>query len=255
MNTQTTTQAARKFMRHRVIAAFAPLSLITVSTAGLIPAPVSAGLPVFDPLNYAQNLLQAARALQQINQQIQQLQNEAQMITRMDLNLKPLNLNVLPELNTTLTKINTLMAQAQKINFSVNGLDAQFKALFPGQATVPTTTAQAVTNAQTRMTAAMDGFKQAMTVQAQVVENVQSDAQTLAKLIDQSQNASGSLQAAQATNQILALVAKQQFQLQSLMAAQYHSQNLDAARQAQATSDAQAATKAFLGTGHAYTPQ
>lgn len=35
---------------------------------------------VFDPSNYAQNVLQAARALQQINQQITSLQNEAQML-------------------------------------------------------------------------------------------------------------------------------------------------------------------------------
>jgi len=35
---------------------------------------------VFDPSNYAENVLQAARALEQINNQIQSLQNEAQML-------------------------------------------------------------------------------------------------------------------------------------------------------------------------------
>jgi len=38
-----------------------------------------AQLVVFDPNNYAQNVLTAARALQQINNQIASLQNQAQM--------------------------------------------------------------------------------------------------------------------------------------------------------------------------------
>lgn len=35
---------------------------------------------VFDPSNYAENIVQAARALEQINNQIASLQNEAQML-------------------------------------------------------------------------------------------------------------------------------------------------------------------------------
>ncbi|MEJ1968438.1 MAG: hypothetical protein WDN03_07370 [Rhizomicrobium sp.] len=46
-------------------------------------APVQAQWVVFDPQNYAQDLIQAARALQQINNQIQSLQNEAMMLQNM----------------------------------------------------------------------------------------------------------------------------------------------------------------------------
>ncbi len=38
------------------------------------------GRVVFDPTNYGQNLLTAARTLQTVNNQIKQLQNEADMI-------------------------------------------------------------------------------------------------------------------------------------------------------------------------------
>lgn len=59
----------------------------------------------------------------------------------------------------------------------------------------------------------MGAFRQTMSVQAQVVENVRSDAQALADIVSRSQGAEGSLQAQQATNQLLALTAKQQLQL------------------------------------------
>src|SRR3546814_13954618 len=84
----------------------------------------------------------------------------------------------------------------------------------------------------------MAGFRQTMGVQAQVVENVAADAPTLTALAAKSQGAQGSLQAQHATNQLPALVAKQQFQIQHLMAAQYRAQSVDAARQAQKTLDA-----------------
>src|SRR3546814_1887377 len=90
-----------------------------------------------------------------------------------------------------------------------------------------------------------------MTVQAQVAENVASDAQTLSALVAKSQGAEGSLQAQQATNQLLALSAKQQFQIQNMIAAQYRAETIERARQAQAQIDAQAATKKFLGSGTA----
>ena len=54
-------------------------------------APATAQWAVFDAANYAQNVLEAARALQQINNQIQSLQNEANMLMNMGKNLKSLN--------------------------------------------------------------------------------------------------------------------------------------------------------------------
>lgn len=54
---------------------------------------------------------------------------------------------------------------------------------------------------------------------------------------------------------MLALTAKQQFQIQNLMAAQYRAEATEAARRAQAEAEGRAATTKFLGTGSAYTPQ
>lgn len=242
-------------MKRKIIASLLSLAATSMTIASVaVPLPSYAALPVFDPTNYAQNLLQAARALQQINQQIQQLQNEAQMLARMDKNLKALDFNAVPELSAALKKIDALMGQAQAISFSVNGLDAKFKALFPTSMEGVIKSDKVLADAKARIDAAMAGFKHAMGVQAQVVENVESDARVLADIIGQSQGASGGLAAAQATNQLLALTAKQQFQIQTLMAAQYRSESIEAARRTQAETEARAATKRFLGTGKAYTP-
>ena len=101
----------------------------------------------------------------------------------------------------------------------------------------------------------MAAYKQTMTVQSQVVENIAADETNLAAIVARSQSAEGALQAAQATNQLLALVAKQQFQIQNLMAAQYRADTIERASRTQAQSDAQGATAKFLGSGNAYNPR
>lgn len=73
--------------------------------------------------------------------------------------------------------------------------------------------------------------------------------------MSRSQGATGALQIGQATVQLLALIAKQQFQLQHLLSAQMRAEAIDAATRTQAQSDAQGATSKFLGSGSAYTPQ
>jgi P-type conjugative transfer protein TrbJ len=52
-------------------------------------SPSLAQVIVFDPNNYAQSVLRAARALQQINNQITSLQNQAQMLINQAKNLDP----------------------------------------------------------------------------------------------------------------------------------------------------------------------
>src|SRR3546814_18604771 len=87
-----------------------------------------------------------------------------------------------------------------------------------------------------------------MTVQAQGVENIAADQAALNGIVQRSQGAEGALQAQQATNQLLALVAKQPFQIQTLMAAQYRADALNQARRVHAQTDAQDAPTKFLAS-------
>jgi len=239
-----------RFTRYAIAACLAGGSLGALGMA-LWTTPAAAQFTVFDPTNYSQNLLTAARSLQQINNQIQSLQNQATMIMNQAKNLSRIDFPELQQLRQTLQQIDQLMGRAQAINFNTNSIEAEYQRLFPRTAT----SSSIVAGAQAQLEASVAAFRQTMGVQALVASNVQTDAATLATLAGKSQGAEGSLQAQQATNQLLALVAKQQLQIQNLMAAQARVDSLEAARRAQAEADGRAATTRFLGTGRAYTPQ
>lgn len=226
------------------------MCIITAST----PAHGQFGGVVFDPSNYSQNILTAARTLTQINNQIQSLQNEATMLINQAKNLSKIDFPQLDQLRQKLQQIDQLMGQAQGVDFRVDQLDARIRQLFPRDLDQAMRIDTRVRDARARLDASMDGFRQTMTVQAQVVENVRDDAEALNTIVARSQGAEGSLQAQQATNQLLALTAKQQFQLQQIMAAQFRTEALEQSRRAQAEIEGRAATKKFLGTGRAYTP-
>jgi P-type conjugative transfer protein TrbJ len=235
--------------------AFLAASCAAIAVPIVVPVTPAAAIPVFDPTNYAQNLLQAARALEQINNQVRSLQNEATMIRTMEKNLQRIDFPEVGRMTSTLQKIDQLMGQARGIDFNVDQLDAKLQAMFPGSGAGALDRNALVAAAKARLEAAQDGFRRSMAVQAQVVDNVKQDVALLADLAARSQNAEGSLQAVQATNQLLALTAKQQLQLQSLMAAEFREASLERARRAQAESDGQAATRRFLGSGKAYSPR
>jgi len=226
-----------------------------LSTAVLTP-PAYAQWAVFDAQNYAQNLLEAARALQQINNQIQSLQNEAVMLQNMGTNLNPLkDISQLSGMVTSLTQISNLMNQAQGISFNVNATLAAWSKAYPTSYPAGTTATTLQANAQQRWQDSMSAFQDTLKVQAQVAQNVQADTATLTALTNASQNATGNLAVTQATNQLLALSTKQQLQIQSLMAAQYRATALEQARTAQSEQEGQTQFQTFLGGNNAYAPQ
>ena len=241
--------------RYALSAALGFVLMAGATVSLVVPTrPAAAQFTVFDPTNYSQNVLTAARTLQTVNNQIRQLQNQAQSLINQAKNLSRISFPELQALEGDLQQINQLMGQAQGIQFHVSGLTQKFARFFPGGGRA-LSSADAVNAANARIATAVAAFQHTMTVQAQVAEDVQADAATLNSLVAKSQGAEGALQAAQATNQLLALSAKQQFQIQNLMAAQYRAQAIEQASRAQAQADARAATSKFLGSGSAYTPQ
>lgn len=239
----------------RLVAAVSA-SALAVGAAGFLPlSPAIAAMPVFDSTNYAQNLLQAARALDQINNQIKSLQNQATMIENMGRNLKQVDFPQLAKMRSSLSRIEQLMGEAKGIQFDVDQLEQQFASLFPGASGAELRADQRVKGAEARFANSMASFRHSMKVQSEVVASVREDADLLRQLSETSQGAVGSLQAQQAASQLLALSAKQQFQIQNLLAAEFRSEALERARRAQEQEEAKAATRRFLGRGSAYTPE
>lgn len=221
----------------------------------VLPASPAAAIPVFDATNYAQNLLQAARALEQINHQIQSLQNEAAMIQNMARNLERIDFPQMQRITGALQRVERLMGEAQGVDFRVDQLEQRLRTLFPGVVGEALRRDARVAGARARLEGAMQSFRHSLQVQARVVENVREDATLLSELAARSQGAVGALQAQQATNQLLALSTKQAMQLQSLMASEFRAADYERARRAQAEAEGRAATRRFLGQRRAYSPR
>jgi P-type conjugative transfer protein TrbJ len=86
---------------------------------------------VYDPSNYAQNVLQAARALQQINNQITSLQNQTQMLLNQVKNLTSLPYSALQAIDQSIVRTQQLLNQAQRIAFDINQIDQAFGRSYP----------------------------------------------------------------------------------------------------------------------------
>ena len=229
---------------------------LAASAAALIlTAPLQASaFVVFDPSNYAQNVMTAARSLQQITNQITMLQNQAQMLLNGAKNLTSLNFSALAQLKANLARTQALIAQAQGLAFDVATLDQKFKQLYPNGYGAGTTGATLAGDAQSRWTASLEALRTTMQVQAQVSDQITADQGTLSDISGRSASAVGVLQATQATNERLALQAKQAMQSQQLALAQDRAAASEAARALAADARAQAVRSQFVGTPSAYAP-
>jgi P-type conjugative transfer protein TrbJ len=238
--------------RKSLVSALGRAVLVSAGTGmAVVASPAQAQISIVDVDSYAN----AVRTLKMIDQQVRQLQNEAQMLLRMDRQLGRIGFPEVPALLDTLGQIDRLMTQAQTVNLDVDGLEDKLRTLYPRSFDQLLRRDQRLAAAKARFDASSDAFRRTMLVQSRIVENVRGDAEALSGAIARSQAAEGSLAAQQATNQLLALTAKQQFQLQQLMAAQFRSDAIEKQRQLTQAEEARAATKKFLGTGSAYTPR
>jgi len=240
--------------RKNLIATALGLGTIGSLTMGFASS-AHAQITVFDPTNYGQNILTAARTLQQVNNQIQSLQNEAQMLLRLDRNLKGIAFPQLQALIEKLDGIDQLMKQAQSVDFEVDQIEARLRALYPRTFDPASTRDQRLQAARSRYDASTDALHRTMTVRSGIVQQAREDAEALAEIAANSQGAEGALAVGQATNQLLALTAKQGMALQQMMAAQFRADALEKQRQLTESEASRAATRKFLGTGTAYTPQ
>jgi len=204
---------------------------------------------VFDPSNYAQNVLTAARSLQQINNQIQALQNQATSLINQAKNLASLPFSTLATLQAQIQRTQQLITQAQRIAYDVQSIDQAFTTRYNG-ANASTSNAQMVANAQESWKTSVAAFQDTLRVQAGVVGNIDGARTSINGLVTSSQSATGALQAAQAGNQLLALQSQQIADLTALVAAQSRAQALEMARQTQIEADAQERFRRFFGTGN-----
>ena len=230
------------------------LPCATLLVLGLLALQPAHALTVIDPTNLAQNTLTAVRTLEMVNNQVRQLQNETQMLLNQARHLATLDYNVVNQLRASLANTERLLAEARGLAYEVQRLDQEFTRLYPAEYTSDVSSQRLAQEARERWKQGLDGLHTAMRVQAQVTQNLVQDESALADLVQQSQSAGGALQATQATNQLLALQAKQSIQAQQLQITQNRAIALELARQAAAAEEARELRRRFMGSGTPYTP-
>lgn len=230
-------------------------ALGAVGGATLMPVPAQAqfGGIVYDPSNYAQNVLTAARTLEQINNQIRMLQNQANSLINEAKNLERLPNDIIQPLQDQIRQTQQLLNQARRIAYDVGEIEAAFGAQYRN---VPLGASQQalVTGAEARWKNSIAGFEDALKVQASAVANIEGSREAIGTLVSASQSAAGALQAAQAGNQLLALQARQLADLTATLAAASRAQALDAAERATAKAQAREQLRRFLATRPRYLP-
>lgn len=214
---------------------------------------LGAQVVVFDPSNYGENLLTAARALEQINNQVRSLENQAQSLLNQAKHLTSLPTSVVGQLTSTINQMNGLISQAKNISFDVQKTQQDFGRLYPREYAAAVSSDKMVQDATVRWDNSYDGLKQSLTVQSAIVSGLDQDGQTLRTLMANSSAAIGSLQAQQSGNELLGLQIKQSLQTQALMATQARADTLRAAEQQASSAAAKERFTRFIGDGHAYT--
>jgi P-type conjugative transfer protein TrbJ len=232
------------------------LSAAAIGAAFLLAvAGAYAQVIVYDPSNYVQNVLQAARALQQINNQVLSLQNQTQMLLNQAKNLTSLPYSSLQAINQSLARTQQLLNQAQRIAYDTSQIDQAFQRLYPQGYSGSTSSMQLVGDAQARWQNSLAAHQDSLRVQAGVVQALDTARNETNGLVSSSQSAVGILQATQAGNQLVALQTRQLVDLTALVAAQSRAQSLEGARIIANQAQARAQLSQFLTTGHGYQAQ
>src|ERR1700686_4805538 len=232
---------------------------ILISTAAIILAlatiPATAQMVVYDPSNYAQNVLQAARALQQINNQVTSLQNQTQMLLNQARNLTNLPYSSLQAIDQSISRTQQLLNQAQRLAYDINRIDQAFQRSYPQSYPASTASQQLVGDPQWGWQNSPGPYQDALRVQAGVVEALETWRTETNGPVSSSQSAVGILQASQAGNQWIALQTRQLVDLTALIAAQSRAQSLEGARLTANQEQARVQLNQFLSGGRGYHPQ
>lgn len=231
----------------------AAMLAVPLTPASMIAEPAFAWRIVFDPSNYAQNVLTAARSLEQITHQITSLQNEAQMLINQARNLASLPFSSLQQIRQSVARTQQLLDEVQNIAFDVQQVDRMFEQKY-ASVSMTATEKELVATARARWQNTVGGLQDALRIQAGVVGNINGNRDQMSELVERSQGATGALQAAQAGNQLLALQSQQLSDLIAVISANGRAGALSEAERSAAAEQGREQRRRFLTPGAAYQP-
>lgn len=246
-------------------------ALVAVALAGL-PAPAQA-LVVYDPSNYAENLLSAIQTeISNINEEIQisimdselvnqfqQLEHELTMISNQVTSLanEALNLVKLPfdAMNSVTNLATSMSGAASKITstvYTIANVDELLTKQFEKTWDKLESVADIKVSIQGQYSVAYDRSQQAVKTASTVAERAQTYADTTSEILSKSRTASGIVGVAQATNELMGVASAQLLDLSALMTAKIEAEQYEAMMRQQATERARVVWESFNSSGSGY---
>ncbi len=187
--------------------------MVGAALAGLLAVgPAQAQIPVIDPANLAQSVIQAAHALEQIHNQVQQIEQQARMLAS-----NPLQLS--PELTASIRQARDLFNSAQGIAFDVQRIGEDIRTLYP-ETWEEFDLDQIVARSDDWLAEDRRALERAMRAEASAARAVEMSRGRIDSALSASASAEGQTGAVQAGNQLLGIQATQLAEIQALLAAQ-----------------------------------
>lgn len=180
--------------------------------ATLAASPAQAQRIVYDPTNYAQNVLSAARALEQIRNQLRQIEQAAAMLRQ-----NPLQLS--PELTQSIGEARALFETAQGIAFDVESLGDDLRTLYP-ETWEEFDLDQVLGQSDQWMRESRASLQRAMEAEANAARSIERTRGRIDRALQSSSGSEGQTGAIQAGNQLLGIQASQLAEIHTLLIAQ-----------------------------------
>ncbi len=195
-------------MQRRLISLLASAAM----AATLAASPAQAQRIVYDPTNYAQNMLSAARALEQIRNQVQQIEQAAAMLRQ-----NPLQLS--PELTQSIDEARALFETAQGIAFEAHQVGEDLRTLYP-ETWEDFDLDQILGQSDSWVRESRASLQRAMEAEANAARSIESTRGRIDRALQSSSGSEGQTGAIQAGNQLLGIQASQLAEIHALLIAQ-----------------------------------
>src|ERR1700736_6699806 len=226
------------------------LSIATICGVQLLLTTASnADLPVFDPLNYAQNALTQVNTLKTTINQARQIAYQLQALELQARSLRTVPKAVWGEIQSDLNALRQIIKRSQGIGYDDVNLSSDFRSAYPGFAT-STDYVQAYKQWARN---ALAGVQTSLEDAGLQDRQLQSEDAVLSQLQTMSDGATGHLQAVQVANMIAVQQVQQLQKLRQLQISQIQALAGYLATQQQVQSSQYAVLKAWLDGANAPT--
>lgn len=174
--------------------------------------PASAQIPVIDPSNLAQSIMQVTHMVEQIRNQVRQIEQATAMLRQ-----NPLQLS--PEISQSIGEARSLFESVQGIAFEANQLGQELRTLYP-DTWEDYDLERVLGQSDLWMRESRASLQRAMEAEARAAQRIQQTRGRIDRAMQSSSNAEGQTGAIQASNQLLGIQASQLAEIHALLIAQ-----------------------------------